>query len=39
MQATGRFDWNEVFKKPPAAPAAPTAPRVPPTPQPGQSEG
>ena len=35
MQATGRLDWNEVFRKPPA----PVAPRVPPPASPDQAGG
>ena len=35
MQATGRLDWNEVFKKPPA----PVAPRVTPPASPDQAGG
>jgi len=39
MQATGRIDWNEVFRKPPVLPAAPRpsapAPPAPPAPPSG----
>jgi len=39
MQATGRLDWNEVFRKPATTSAAPRVPPAPPDPQSQQSGG